>query len=122
MPTATSKSTNSIARAVACNGLDALEALDTEAFDLVFMDVRMPLMDGLETARVIRQKESSTGEHLPIIAVTAHALKGDEDRCREAGMDTYVSKPIQVEALLQAMRSAVRDVPVLPVLPDGRDL
>jgi len=101
--------------AVACNGRDALEALEAETFDLVFMDVRMPVMDGLETTRVIRQKERSTGEHLPIIALTAHALNGDEDRCREAGMDAYVSKPIQVELLLEAMRS----VAAIPVVPDG---
>jgi CheY-like chemotaxis protein len=105
--------------AVAGNGLEALETLDREAFDLVFMDVRMPVMDGFETSRAIRQKESRTGNHLPIIALTAHALKGDEDRCREAGMDAYVSKPIRVEALLQAMQSVLQRVTVLSVLPDG---
>ena len=105
--------------AVAGNGLEALETLDREAFDLVFMDVRMPLMDGFETSRAIRQKERGTGNHLPIIALTAHAMKGDEDRCRDAGMDAYVSKPIKVEALLQAMQSVLQPVPVLSVLPDG---
>jgi PAS domain S-box-containing protein len=105
--------------AVAGNGLEALETLDRGAFDLVFMDVRMPVMDGFETSRAIRQKESRTGNHLPIIALTAHALKGDEERCREAGMDAYVSKPIRVEALLQAMQSVLQPVPVLSLLPDG---
>lgn len=104
--------------AVAGNGLEALETLDRETFDLVFMDVRMPLMDGLETSRAIRQKERDTGNHLPIIALTAHALKGDEDRCREAGMDAYVSKPIRVEALRQAMQSVLQPVPALSVPPD----
>ena len=105
--------------AVASNGMEALEALERQSFDLVLMDLQMPVMDGLEASRSIRKKERGSGNHLPIIALTAHALKGDEDRCREAGMDGYVSKPIRAEALLEAMRSVLRDGPVSPALADA---
>ena len=103
---------------VAGNGREALEALERKSFDLVFMDVQMPVMDGFEASRMIRQRELGTGNHLPIIAVTAHALIGDDDRCRDAGMDSYVSKPIRTEALLEAIRSVLRPGPALPVLLD----
>jgi CheY-like chemotaxis protein len=67
---------------------------------LILMDVQMPHMDGLEATGIIREKEKSSGAHLPIIAMTARAMKGDEDRCVAAGMDGYASKPIEVEQLL----------------------
>ncbi len=86
--------------AIAGNGLEALAAIEKDSFDLVLMDVQMPEMDGFETTRVIREKEARTGRHLPIIAMTAHAMKGDEERCIEAGMDGYVSKPINAAELL----------------------
>jgi CheY-like chemotaxis protein len=80
---------------VAENGRDALAALDCESFDLVLMDVQMPEMDGFEATRAIRQRESENGGgHLPIVALTAHAMKGDRTRCLDAGMDDYLSKPI----------------------------
>jgi len=82
------------------------------------MDVQMPVMDGLEASRTIRLKERETGNRLPIIALTARALKGDEDRCREAGMDGYVSKPIRVETLLEAMRTVLGPGPASPALSD----
>ncbi len=77
----------------------------TPAFDLVLMDVQMPEMDGLEATAVIRKQERDTGRHIPIIALTAHAIKGDRERCLAAGMDHYVAKPIQVADLLQAIAS-----------------
>jgi two-component system sensor histidine kinase/response regulator len=80
--------------AVAGTGLAALAALEREQFDVVLMDVQMPEMDGFETTRAIRENERQSGAHLPIIAMTAHAMEKDRQRCLEAGMDGYVTKPI----------------------------
>jgi PAS domain S-box-containing protein len=85
--------------AVADNGLTALALLADQKFDLVLMDVQMPEMNGFEATAAIRQQEEITGKHIPIIAMTAHAIKGDEERCLAAGMDGYVSKPIRPEDL-----------------------
>ena len=82
------------------NGKVALAALARETFDLVLMDVQMPEMDGLETTRTIRKDEIDTHRHMPIIAMTAHAMIGDRERCLEAGMDGYLSKPIRALDLL----------------------
>jgi signal transduction histidine kinase/CheY-like chemotaxis protein len=87
------------------NGKEALAALEREKFDLVLMDVQMPEMGGFEATGRIREQEKSTGGHIPIIAMTAHALKGDRERCLEAGMDTYVSKPVQSRLLFDAIES-----------------
>jgi two-component system sensor histidine kinase/response regulator len=84
---------------VASNGRQALSAIEKEHFDVVLMDVQMPEMDGLDATMAIREKEKSTGEHIPIIAMTAHALKGDEERCLSVGMDAYISKPIRTNEL-----------------------
>ena len=84
---------------VAGNGKDALAALIRNSFDLVLMDVQMPQMNGFEATAAIREKEKSSGHHLPIIAMTAHAMVGDKERCLEAGMDGYLTKPIQLEKL-----------------------
>jgi len=84
---------------VAGDGRAALAALENECFDIVLMDVQMPAMDGFEATAAIRQQEQSTGNHVPIVAMTAHALKGDQERCLAAGMDAYVSKPIRQEQL-----------------------
>jgi CheY-like chemotaxis protein len=85
--------------AVARNGEEALEALDKQEFDLVLMDVQMPEMDGLQATAAIRKGEMKSGRHIPIIAMTAHAMAGDKERCLEAGMDDYVTKPIRPEQL-----------------------
>jgi signal transduction histidine kinase/CheY-like chemotaxis protein/HPt (histidine-containing phosphotransfer) domain-containing protein len=92
------------------NGRAALEVLEREQFDVVLMDVQMPEMDGLEATAAIRAAEIKTGRHLPIIAMTAHAMKGDRERCLAAGMDNYVSKPIQQAALLAALDSILPGV------------
>ena len=84
---------------VAEDGKKALEALEQGAFDLVMMDVQMPTMDGFEATRAIRAMELDSGTHIPIVAMTAHAMKGDRERCLEAGMDGYVSKPINLQEL-----------------------
>ena len=81
------------------DGLAALAALDQERFDIVLMDVQMPHMDGFEATAAIRQLERETRNRVPIVAMTAHALKGDQERCLAAGMDAYISKPIRQEEL-----------------------
>jgi signal transduction histidine kinase/CheY-like chemotaxis protein len=81
---------------VAENGLKALALFDSQSFDLILMDVQMPQMDGLEATGEIRKRELSTGQHVPIIAMTAHALKEDQQRCLDAGMDDFLSKPFDV--------------------------
>jgi two-component system sensor histidine kinase/response regulator len=100
---------------VAGTGREALAALDepgSGGFDLILMDVQMPDMDGFEATAIIRAREKSSGYHLPIIAMTAHSMKGDEERCLAAGMDGYVSKPIQVEQLFATIETVVSGVPV----------
>jgi CheY-like chemotaxis protein/HPt (histidine-containing phosphotransfer) domain-containing protein len=92
---------------VAANGSETLAALDRQSFDVVLMDVQMPIMDGFEATAAIRQKEQTQGTHLPIIAMTAHAMKGDRERCLAAGMDGYVSKPIVPKDLFQALDNLV---------------
>ncbi len=88
---------------IACDGRAVLQALDGERFDLILMDVQMPNMSGFEAAGAIRQVEKLSGSHIPIIAMTAHAMAGDRERCLEAGMDDYVCKPINPRALYEAI-------------------
>src|SRR6266852_6341268 len=88
-------------------GADVLEALEGDEFDLVLMDVQMPDMDGTAATSAIRAQEQNSGKHLPIIAMTAHAMKGDKDRFLAAGMDAYVSKPVRAQELLDAIQAAL---------------
>lgn len=85
------------------NGKEALDNLERLTPDAVLMDVQMPVMDGLEAIRAIRAKERQTGEHMPIVVVTAHAMKGDRERCLEAGADDYLAKPVCSRELLEAL-------------------
>jgi CheY-like chemotaxis protein len=89
------------------NGKDAINVLSSQDFDLVLMDVEMPEMDGLDATAIIRTRERQTGSHVPIIAMTAHAMKGDRERCLEAGMDDYIAKPILTEQLFDKMRTVL---------------
>jgi PAS domain S-box-containing protein len=98
---------------VAATGREALETLKRGRFDAVLMDLHMPEMDGLEATERIRAEEAQTGEHIPIIALTASAMKGDRERCLAAGCDDYVSKPIQLKELLQAM-ARVQEAVAIP--------
>jgi len=88
---------------LARNGREALAAIEREEFDLVLMDVQMPEMDGFEATAAIRQLETAAGRHIPIVAMTAHAMKGDRNRCLAAGMDDYLSKPIHSAELQEAI-------------------
>ena len=93
---------------IAADGRETLARLAEGDFDMVLMDVQMPNMDGFEAAGIIRRREQGTGKRIPIVAVTAHAMKDDRRRCIEAGMDEYVSKPIRPQALRAAIEQALR--------------
>ena len=92
---------------VAANGREALAALEKESYDLVLMDVQMPEMDGFEATAAIREKEKGSGIHQPVIALTAHAMKGDRERCLAGGMDGYLSKPIRLQELDELLEAYV---------------
>ena len=92
---------------LARNGHEALKQLENEGFDLVLMDVQMPEMDGLQATRAVRQKEKTTGAHLPIVAMTAYAMQADQERCLAAGMDAYISKPINVKELFSVIQTVL---------------
>jgi len=96
---------NGHAVVLADNGASALELLEKGDFDVVLMDVQMPRMDGIETTLAIRNKEKDTGKHVSIIALTAHAMTGDRERCLQAGMDGYLIKPIQPASLLKVVEA-----------------
>jgi CheY-like chemotaxis protein len=103
---------------LAATGLEALQALTNakqarQAFNVVLMDVQMPGMDGFEATAAIREKEKTTNRRLPIIAMTAHAMQGDRERCLAAGMDDYISKPIRARELLDLVEKYLRQIVVV---------
>ena len=95
------------------NGQLALDALQTSEFDVVLMDVQMPVLDGFEAVRSIREQERSTGRHQPVFAMTAHAMSGDRQRCLDAGMDDYISKPISANSLSEALSRVAAAMPTV---------
>ena len=99
---------------VAKNGKDALQHWEAEPFDLILMDVQMPEMDGFEATRIIREKEHDTEKHIPIIAMTARAMKGDRERCLESGMDDYLAKPIHIEEVAKKIAELMGQVQRCP--------
>jgi CheY-like chemotaxis protein len=90
---------------VAVNGLETVLQHAASAFDLILMDVQMPEMSGFEATQHIREREKSTGEHIRIIALTAHAIEGDRERCLSAGMDDYMSKPLDASLLAEKLEA-----------------
>jgi signal transduction histidine kinase/CheY-like chemotaxis protein len=94
---------------VAANGLEALTAMKKDNFDLVFMDVQMPEMDGMEATAAIREEEKRSGEHVSIFALTAHAMKGDREKCLAAGMDGYLAKPIRPQELDDILEEHIKN-------------
>ena len=96
---------------LAQNGKEAVALASAEEFDLVFMDVQMPEMDGLAATAAIRESEKNSGTHLPIFAMTAHAMKGDRERCLEAGMDGYITKPVRFSDIEQTLAGLIRTKP-----------
>jgi CheY-like chemotaxis protein/HPt (histidine-containing phosphotransfer) domain-containing protein len=101
---------------VAEDGNEAIAALDAGSFDGVFMDVQMPEMDGFEAVRIIREREKTTGKHLPIVAVTAHAMHGDRERCLRAGFDDYLSKPIHQQEIKAVVKALADKTPRAPTI------
>jgi PAS domain S-box-containing protein len=95
--------------AAVTNGKEALERLEVEAFDCILMDVQMPVMDGFEATAAIRRRERETGGAIPVIAMTAHAMAGDLERCLTAGMNAYVTKPVNAADLFAAIDKALRE-------------
>jgi two-component system, sensor histidine kinase and response regulator len=104
------------------NGAQALEKVQINEYNAVLMDVQMPEMDGFEATHQIRELEKTTGRHIPIIAMTAHAMQGDRERCLEAGMDDYVTKPLEPKVLFSALdRWTEASVPSGEVLEPAQD-
>ena len=94
---------------LAVNGREAVALAASKTFDLILMDIQMPEMDGYEATAAIREMEQTTGSHIPIIALTAHAMKSDEDRSIASGMDDFMAKPIHVTELIQKVEQFSRE-------------
>jgi CheY-like chemotaxis protein len=109
------------AAVVTANGLEALSQWQTEKFDLIFMDVQMPEMDGLTATRQIRQAEEACGLHIPIVAMTARAMAGDRERCLEAGMDDYITKPLNRVSLDKVLTACMQTTSVAPASSTQED-
>ena len=113
------------ATTIAANGQEALAAVAGHSFDLVFMDLQMPEMDGLTATKCIREREQQTGLHLPIVAMTAHAMKGDEDLCLAAGMDGYIAKPVGSRQIKETIarilipKPEARPLPIVKGVPNS---
>jgi CheY-like chemotaxis protein len=106
---------------IANNGREAVEHFDAAVFDLVLMDMQMPEMDGVQATAAIRGRECLTGAHTPIIAMTAHVMSGDRERCFAAGMDAYLPKPVDPSALYHVIESFTEAAPAssLGMQPDA---
>lgn len=94
---------------VVSNGQEAVDAFSIKDFDLILMDCQMPVMDGYAATREIRSLEKERGGHVPIVAVTAHTLEGNRERCIEAGMDDYITKPVKLDELQTTIESAIAE-------------
>jgi CheY-like chemotaxis protein len=110
---------------IAQNGLDVLAALAAERFDVILMDIQMPKLVGLEATAAIREREKTTGSHIPIVAITGYAMKGDRQRCLDAGMDAYITKPIRSQELFEilencASASNLQRIDLAPLLLDDQ--
>jgi CheY-like chemotaxis protein len=92
---------------IAPNGIEALACLENERFNVILMDVQMPYLDGFRATAAIREKEKTTGDHIPIIAMTGYAMKGDRQRCLDAGMDSYICKPIRSQELYDIVETSI---------------
>jgi two-component system, sensor histidine kinase and response regulator len=99
---------------LANDGREALDALEDDTFDIVLMDVQMPVLDGLTATRLLRQRERKRGGHVPVIAMTASAMKGDRERCLAAGMDGYLAKPIRADQFYAAIETFSEPAPAAP--------
>jgi CheY-like chemotaxis protein/nitrogen-specific signal transduction histidine kinase len=93
---------------IANNGQEALNLLENKQYDLVFMDIQMPILDGVQTTKIIRKSEENNNKHTPIIALTAYALKEDKEKFLNAGMDNYISKPFNMDELLKVVYNTVK--------------
>ena len=99
------------------NGLEAVEMWENGSYDLIIMDVQMPVMDGITATRTIRERERTRGGHIPILAITAHAYRQDEEWCLETGMDAYLAKPVEIAKLIDVIEQLVRGAGVATPKP-----
>jgi two-component system, sensor histidine kinase and response regulator len=105
----------------AANGLEALDMIEKETFDCLLMDAQMPIIDGFEATAAIRKRERDSGGHLPIIATTAHAMSGDRERCLAAGMDGYLSKPLNPKDVFATIDSVLSELKTNSQSPDFKE-